>query len=52
MKAIVWVYGWLALSLLANALLGVGYYTTAADYERLQAWACEAGNGGHDCGED
>ena len=52
MKAIVWVYGWLALSLLANAALGVGWYDSASDYQRLLTWACEAGNGGHECGEE
>jgi hypothetical protein len=50
--AIAWVYGWLALSLLANAALAVGLYRYAADYDSLLTWACEAGNGGHECGED
>jgi hypothetical protein len=42
----------LALSLLANALLGVGLYRTVTDYDSLLAWACAAGNGGHECGEE
>lgn len=42
----------LALSLLANALLGVGLYRYTEDYNRLLAWSCDNGNGGHECGED
>lgn len=52
MRAIAWVYGWLALSLVANLLLTVSLHNREADYNRLLVWACEAGNGGHECGED
>jgi hypothetical protein len=42
----------LAFSVLVNVLLGVALYQTASDYESLRVWACEQGNGGHECGED
>lgn len=42
----------LTLSLLANLLLATGLYQYATDYDSLLAWACEHGNGGHECGED
>jgi hypothetical protein len=42
----------LIVSLAANTLLGVGLYRYASDYESLRVWACDMGNGGHDCGED
>jgi hypothetical protein len=42
----------LVISLLANALLGVGFYRIAGDYDRLLVWACDHGNGGHECGEE
>jgi hypothetical protein len=42
----------LALSLAANMLLGTSLYHYASDYDSLLTWACEQGNGGHECGED
>jgi hypothetical protein len=55
----------LALSLAANMLLGATAYQQARDnaamfadrqevillYEGLLIWACDHGNGGHECGE-
>ena len=42
----------LAVSIFANALLGVALYQSSADYGRLLNWACDHGNGGYECGED
>lgn len=42
----------LVISLLTNALLSVGLYQYASDYDSLLDWACDHGNGGHECGED
>ena len=42
----------LILSLLANVLFSFSLARTAGDYERLLVWACAAGNGGHECGEE
>jgi hypothetical protein len=42
----------LAVSLVANAALVVAAWQYRADYESLLVWACEAGNGGHECGEE
>jgi hypothetical protein len=52
MLIIAWVYGALALSIVTNAALGLGLYQYVSDYNSLLTWACEAGNGGHECGED
>lgn len=41
----------LILSLIANLLMGISLYYYAADYESLRQWACDHGNGGHECGE-
>jgi hypothetical protein len=56
----------LALSLIVNLTLGAIAYQQARDnvamfadrqevillYEGLLIWACDHGNGGHECGED
>jgi hypothetical protein len=55
-----------ALSLIVNLTLGAAAYQQARDnaamfadrqevillYEGLLLWACDHGNGGHECGED
>lgn len=42
----------LIISLLVNAIFGAGLYQYASNYESLLTWACENGNGGHECGEN
>jgi hypothetical protein len=42
----------LLVSLTLNMLMAMAVYEYRADYGTLLAWACEAGNGGHECGEE
>ena len=42
----------LALSMAANIMLGAALASYVDDYARLMTWACENGNGGHECGEE
>jgi hypothetical protein len=42
----------LALSLLSNAALVIVLHHSVSRYNSLLVWACEAGNGGYECGEE
>jgi hypothetical protein len=42
----------LAMLITANVLLALALASRADDYARLLVWACEHGNGGHECGEE
>lgn len=42
----------LSVSLVLNMLMAAAIYEYRADYETLLAWACDAGNGGYECGEE
>jgi hypothetical protein len=42
----------LLVSLTLNMLMAAAVYEYRADYKTLLAWACDAGNGGYECGED
>jgi hypothetical protein len=46
------LYAVTVISLTANLLLGAGLVKRTADYDRLLIWACEHGNGGHECHEE
>jgi hypothetical protein len=42
----------MAIAISTNLILGYMLWTLHAEHDRLLNWACDHGNGGHECGED
>jgi hypothetical protein len=42
----------IAIAITTNLILGFMLWQLNNEYDNLLTWACDHGNGGHECGED